>query len=172
MDRRRTARLTAIVVPSIALGGLEILNGLYQLAGSFELMFEFLRLGFFEIPAGRLTFSLLILTIGVLGLTAGVGMLARRPWARVLSLVFGGLLIVSAVLSFFMVPIIATIGTYDVRSIGGYALMRLIIYSAIYVLFPALYSVVLFIVVRSPVWKIAFSNASTVYPSAPLPALR
>ena len=161
MDRRRTGGMTAIAVLNIIVGGLVILSGLFQLLGAIVLMSELSRLGVFEIPMARLTFSLLILATGVVGLTAGVGMLGPRPWARALSLVFAGLLIVSAVFSYFTVPIIATIGAYDIGSIDAYNLARLIIFSVIYVVLPVLYSILLCLVFYRPAWKTAFAKGST-----------
>lgn len=161
MDRRRTGGMTAIAVLNIIVGGLVILSGLFQLLGAIVLMSELSRLGVFEIPMARLTFSLLILATGVVGLIAGVGMLGPRPWARALSLVFAGLLIVSAVFSYFTVPIIATIGAYDIGSIDAYNLARLIIFSVIYVVLPVLYSILLCLVFYRPAWKTAFAKGST-----------
>ena len=158
MERHRTGGMTAIAVLNVIFGGLGILNGLFQLLGSLVLMYELLRLGVFEIPRARLAFSLLILATGIVGLIAGIGMFALRPWARTLSLVYGGLLIVSSVFSFFTVPIIASIGTYDVRSIGAYDLARLIIFSVIYVVLPVLYSPLLCIVFYRPAWKTTFAK--------------
>ena len=159
MERHRTGGMTAIAVFTIILGGLEILAGLFELLGSFVLMFELLRLGVFEIPT-RLTFSLLILATGIVGLISGIGMFGLRPRARTLSLVFGALLILSTVFSYFTVPIIATIGTYDIGSISAYNLARLIIFAAIYVVLPVLYSLPLCVVLCNPAWKTAFSKTA------------
>ena len=162
MDRRRTGGMTAIAVLNIVFGGLEVLNGLFQLLGSLVLMDELSRLGVFQIPIARLTFSLLILATGVVGLIAGVGMFALRPWARALSLVYGGLLISSCVFSYFTVPIITTIGTYDIGSIDADNLARLIIFSAIYVVLPVLYSLLLCAVFYRSTWRTAFAKGWTV----------
>lgn len=161
MERRRTGGMTAIAVLNVIFGGLGILNGLFQVLGALALMYELLRLGVFEIPLARVTFSLLVLATGVVGLIAGIGMFAMRPWARALSLVFGGLLIFSCAFSFFTVPIIATIGAYDVSSISGYNLARLIIFSVIYVVLPVLYSIILCIVFYKPAWRLTFAKGRT-----------
>lgn len=161
MDRRRTGGMTAIAVLNIAFGGLHILKGLFQLLGSLDLIYELSRVGVFEIPVAGLAFSLLLLAAGVIGLIAGIGMLAPRPWARALSLVFGGVLIASVAFSFYMVPIIATIGTYNINSIDRYDLARLIIFTLIYVVLPVLYSIIVFIVFFKPAWKAAFAKDST-----------
>jgi hypothetical protein len=161
MEKQRTGGMTAIAVFNIIFGGLGILNGLFLVLGSFVLMYELLRLDVFEIPVGRLSFALLILATGIVGLIAGIGIFALRPWARALSLVYGGLLIVSAVLSFFAVPIIATIGTYDIGSIGAYNLARLIIFSAIYVVVPVPYALLLCVVFYKPAWKTTFAKGVT-----------
>ena len=160
MEKRRTRGMTAIAVLNVVFGGLGILNGLFQLLGAFALMYELLRLGVFEIPIARSTFSLLILTAGVVGLIAGIGMFALRPWARPWSLAFSGLLILSTVSSFFMVPIIASIGTYDVGSVTAYDLVRLVIFSAIYIAIPVIYAPLLFVVFYKPAWKTAFAKGS------------
>lgn len=166
MERRRTGGMTAIAVLNIVLGGLEILNGLFQLLGSYILIFELWRQGalqsVFEIPVARPAFSLLLLATGVVGLIAGIGMLALHLWARPLSLVYGGLLIASAVFSFFTVPIIASIGTYDIGAISVDGLVRLIIFGLIDVLLPVPYAVVLWIVFFRPAWKATFTKGRTV----------
>jgi hypothetical protein len=70
--RQRTGGMTAIAVLNLIVGGLETLHGLFQVLGSLVLMSELLRLGIFEIPIARVTFSLLILATGIVGLIAGV----------------------------------------------------------------------------------------------------
>ena len=160
VERHRTGGMTAIAVVNIFFGGLGILNGLYLVLGFLALIYELLRLGVFEYPIARLPFPLLILATGIVGLVAGIGILVLRPWARALSLVYGGLLILSCVGSFVAVPIIATIGTYDVGSIDAYGLARLIIFSAIYVVIPVPYSLLLCVVFYKPAWKTTFAKAS------------
>jgi uncharacterized membrane protein (DUF2068 family) len=158
MEGHRTGGMTAIAVLNIIFGGLGILNGLFNVLGSLTLMHELLRLGVFEIPMARSAFSLLTLATGIVGLIAGIGMFALRPWARALSLVYGGLLILSSVFAFFTVPILASIGTYDIASIDAYGLARLIIFSVIYVVLPVPYSLLLCAVFYKPAWKTAFAN--------------
>ena len=159
-ERRRTGGTTAIAILNIVFGGLGVLNGLFHLLGAAVLMFELLRLGVFEIPVARLAFSLLLLATGVVGVIAGVGMLALRPWARALSLGYGGLLILCCGFSFLMVPIIATIGTYNIGSVDAYGLARLILFSALYVVLPVIYSIVLGVVFYTRGWKTAFAKGS------------
>ena len=166
MERHRTGGMTAIAVLTIIFGGLGILSGLFHVLGSLVLMYELLRLGVFEIPIAStysLAFSLLVLATGIVGLIAGIGMFALRPWARELSLVYGGLLILSSVFSFFTLPIMASIGTYDydIGSIGASGLARLIIFGAIYLVLPALYPLLLCVVFFSPAWKITFAKGRT-----------
>ena len=161
MEKCRTGGMTAIAVLNIILGGIGILNGLFLLLGAFYLMSELSRLGVFHIPVARLAFSLLILATGVVGIIAGIGIFRLRPWARALSLVYGGLLILSSVLSYFAVPIIATIGTYDIGSISADGLARLIIFCAIYVVIPVPYSLLLGVVFYKPAWKAAFAKGWT-----------
>jgi hypothetical protein len=153
VEKHRTGGMTAIAVLNFILGGIGILNGLFLLLGVFYLMSELLRLGVFSIPTTRLAFALLILATGVVGLIAGIGVFRLRPWARALSLVYAGLLILSSVLSCLSVPIIATIGTYDISSISADDLARLIIFSAIYVILPVPYSLVLCVVFYKPASK-------------------
>ena len=159
METNRTGGMTAIAVLNIILGGIGILNGLFLLLGALYLISELLRLGAFSIPIARLAFALLILATGVVGLIAGIGILRLRPWARALSLMYGGLLILSSVCSYLAVPIIATIGTYDIGSISAEGLVRLIIFSAIYVVLPVPYSLVLCIVFHKPAWKTIFAGS-------------
>jgi hypothetical protein len=156
----RTSGMTAIAVINIFFGGVGILNGLYLDLGFLFLMYEELRLGVFEIPIARLGFFLLILATGIVGLIAGIGIFGLRTWARPLSLVYSGLLILSFVVSFFVVPIIATIGTYDISAITTYNLIRLIVFGVIYVVIPVIYSPLLCIVFFKPAWKTAFAKGS------------
>jgi hypothetical protein len=90
VERHRTGGMTAIAVLNIILGGFVILNGLFHVLGYLVLMYELLRLGVFEIPLARLAVSLPILATGIVGLIAGIGIFRLRPWARTLSLLFGG----------------------------------------------------------------------------------
>jgi hypothetical protein len=158
VEKRRSGGMTATAVFNMALGVLEILNGLFQLIGALVLIRELLRLGVFEGPPARLIFSLLLLATGIVGLVAGIGVLARRPSARTLSLMFGGLLILSSVCSFFVVPIIATIGTYDIRSLSTEGLVRLVVFALIYVALPVSYSIFLFVVFSRSDWRAAFAR--------------
>jgi len=135
--------MTALAVLNIVFGIVGILAGLFNLLGAGVLMFELLRLGAFDVPIARVTFALLLLATGIVGLIAGLGMLAPRPWAPRLSLVYAGLLIAAAVFSYLNVPIIATIGTYDIGAVSAEGLARLIIFSVIYVVFPVPYAIVL-----------------------------
>lgn len=158
MEQHRTGGMTAIAVLNITMGIIEILNGLFHLAGALTLIYNMVQLGVFEMPGARLTFSLLLLATGIVGLIAGIGMLALRPWARTLSLVFGGLLILSSVASYFTVPIISSIGTYDLGSISAEGLARLIIFSAVDVVLPVPYALILFVVFSRPAWKTTFAK--------------
>jgi hypothetical protein len=159
VERHRTGGMTVIAVLDIIVGGLVILGGLFEALGAAVFMYELLRLGGgLEIPAARATFSLLLLATGTVGIIAGIGMFAPRSWARALSLVYAGLLIVSAVSSFLVVPIIASIGAYDLGSLGAYDLARLILFSAVYAVLPLAYSLVLCVVFCTPAWKAAFAK--------------
>jgi hypothetical protein len=143
VESDRAGGMPATAALNIIVGGLEILAGLFQLLGAIVLMLELFRQGVFHIPMARLAFSLLVLATGIVGLIAGVGLFSRRTSARPLSFVFAGLLIPSAVLSCFAIPIIASIGTYDFGSLPASGLARLTLFAAIYVVVPVLYSLVL-----------------------------
>jgi len=158
VERHRTAGMTAIAVLNIVFGVVGILAGLFNLLGAAVLMFELARLGAFDVPMARLTFALLLLATGIVGLIAGFGVLASRPWARRLSFVYAGLLIASAVVSYLTVPIIATIGTYDIGAVSAEGLARLIIFGFIYVVFPVPYAIVLCVVFLAPAWKAALAK--------------
>jgi hypothetical protein len=160
VEKQRTGGMTAIAILNIIMGILEILNGLFQFARALTLFYNMLQVGLFEIPGAELAFSLLLLATGIVGLIAGIGIFGLRPWARTLSLVFGGLLIVSSVASYFIVPIIASIGTYDLGSISGEGLARLIIFGAVDVVLPVPYALILFAVFSKPIWKAAFAKGS------------
>ena len=105
MERQPMAGMTAIAVLNIIFGGVGIFAGVFNLLGFLALLSELSRLGAFELPATRLTFSLLMLATGAFGLVAGFAIFARRPWARTLSLVYAGLLILSSVFSYTIVPL-------------------------------------------------------------------
>ena len=164
MESHRTGGMTAIAVLNIIFGGLGILNGLFNVLGFLALMYQLLRLGVFEIPVARVAFSVLTLATGIVGLIAGIGMFALRPWARPLSLVYGGLLILSCVFSFFIVPILASIGSYNIGSIDAYGLARLILFSIIYVVLPVPYALLLCVVFYKPAWKAAFAKGFAIPP--------
>jgi hypothetical protein len=56
-----------------------------------------------------------------------------------------------------MVPIIASIGTYDLGSLSAYNLARLIIFTAAYVVLPASYGLLLCIVLQMRKLKAVFA---------------
>jgi len=161
VEKHRTGGMTAIAVLNIVVAAIVILAGLFQLLFAITLFWELLRMGVFELPVIRFMLAFLILATGIVGLIAGIRMLALRPSARELSLVFAGLLIVSAVLSYFLIPVIASIGTYDFASISAAGLARLIIFCAAYVVVPVCYALILFMVLSRPWWKTAFAKGST-----------
>ena len=158
MEKQRTSGMTTIAVLNIVVGVIVILSGLFQLLGALALFWELLRMGIFDLPAIRLMFSFLLLATGIVGLIAGISMLSLRPSARELSLVIAGLLIFSAVLSFFIVPIIASIGTYDLGSISAGGLARLIIFCVIYVVLPVSYALLLLVAFGKSSWKSTFAK--------------
>jgi len=150
--------MTAIAVINIVFGAIGILNGLYLVIGYAVLIYQLTRLGVFELPMARAVFADLVLSTGIVGLAAGIGILRLRPWARMLSLAYGGLLLLSCVCSFVAVPIISTIGTYDIGSISGFGLVRLIIFSAIYIVIPVPYSIILWALFYRPAWRTTFAK--------------
>ncbi len=158
METHRTGGITAIAILNIILGAIVILGGLFQLLGAIVFMYELLRLGAFEIPVGRLSFSLLLLATGIVGVIAGIDILGLRPRARLLSLLYAGLLILSAALSCFVIPILSAIGTYDFGSIDAYGWARLIIFGATYVALPVPYALLLCLVFCRPAWKTTFAK--------------
>jgi hypothetical protein len=158
VEKQRTSGMTTIAVLNIVVGVIVILSGLFQLLGALALFWELLRMGIFDLPAIRLLFSFLLLATGIVGLIAGIGMLSLRPSARELSFVFAGLLILSAVFSFFTIPIIASIGTYNPRSISAEGLARLVIFSVIYVVLPVSYALLLLVAFGRSAWKSAFAK--------------
>jgi hypothetical protein len=158
VERHRTGGMTAIAVLNIIFGGLEILKGLFHALGAFVQMYELLRLGAFGIPLDRAALSLLLLATGIVGLIAGIGLFALRSSARTLSLVFAGLLILSSALSFVTLPILTSIGTYDLGSLESYNLARLIIFVVLHVVFPVPYAFLLYVVFHKPAWKTAFAK--------------
>jgi hypothetical protein len=160
VDKQRAGGITAIALLNIVVGGLEMFAGIFQLLGVTFLMLELARQGVPGIPMARLSFSLLVLATGIVGLVAGIGLFSLRPSARTLSFLFAGMLVLSAVLSWFTIPIIASIGTYDIRSIGAGSLTRLIIFCAVYVVVPVLYSLVLSTTLNSAALRNAFATAS------------
>lgn len=164
MERHRTGGMTAIAVLNVVVGGLVILNGVYELLGFLTFMHEEFRLGILMIDPVRIArsrFALVLLTTGIVGLVAGIGIFALRSWARATSLVYAGLLIFSAVLSYFVVPIIATIGTYDLGAVGGDGLIRLLVFGLIDIGIPVTYSLLLCAVFCKPAWKTAFAKGWT-----------
>ena len=159
MERHRTGGMTVIAVLDIVVGGFAIIAGLSQLADVYDL----LRVGDIIILVARVAFGLPILAAGVVGIIAGIAMLALRSSARALSLVFGGLLILTPVLLLVLmavftpliIPVLASIGTYDL-SAGN---RGLILFAGIYVALPVSYAVVLCVAFRKPAWRATFAKA-------------
>jgi hypothetical protein len=152
--------MTAVASLNIVFGVLVILMGLFLALGVIALLIEQSRLGVFALPVARSAFAILVLATGIIGLVAGIGMFSLHPWARDLSLAFAGLLIVCCALSFFLVPIIASIGTYDLRAIDAFNLVRLALFSAIFLAIPIIYAPILCVAFSRPAWKAAFRKGS------------
>jgi hypothetical protein len=157
LETHRTGGMTVIAVLNIVVGGIEILAGLFPLRGAYEWGVDLL-----VIPAALVAFALLVLAAGVVGIIAGIGMLRLRSWARRLSLVFGGLLILASggllmlisVFTPFIMPIIASIGTYDPSA----DLAAMIPFTVTYVVLPVSYAFVLCVVFRRPAWQATFAK--------------
>ena len=162
MDRHRTGAMTVIAVLSIIVGGVEILAGLFPLRGALDMMDHEWRTVIVVIPAALVAFALLVSATGVVGIIAGIGMLRLRAWARRSSLAFGGLLILVplgvlmliAVFTPFIMPIIASIGSYDPSS----DLVAMIPFTVVYVVLPVAYSLVLCVAFSRPAWRATFAK--------------
>jgi len=158
LERHRTGGMTVIAVLTIVVGGIEALAGLVQLADVPDL----LRVSDIIILVARLAFGLPILAAGVVGIIAGIAMLALRPSARTLSLVSGGLLILTpllllilmAVFTPLIIPVFALIGTHDLSATN----LGLMLFTVIYVALPVSYGVVLCVAVRKPAWRATFAK--------------
>ncbi len=157
METHRTDGMTVIAVLNIVVGGIEILAGLFPLRGALAWGVDM-----FIVPAALVAFALVILAAGVVGIIAGIGMLRLRAWARRLSLVFGGLLILVAgglfmlisVFTPFIMPIIASIGSYDPSA----DLAAMIPFAVTYFVLPVFYALVLWVVFRRPAWQATFAK--------------
>jgi hypothetical protein len=149
--------MTVIAVLNIVVGGIEILAGLFPLRGAYEWGVDL-----FVIPAALVAFALLVLAAGVVGIIAGIGMLRLRSWARRLSLAFSGLLILSAggllmlisIFTPFIMPIIASIGSYDPISDPA----AMIPFTVTYLVLPVSYAFVLCVVFNRPAWRATFAK--------------
>jgi ABC-type polysaccharide/polyol phosphate export permease len=150
--------MIAVAVLNICFGVLVILMGLFLALGVMALLYEQSRLGVFELPVARTAFAVLVLVTGIIGLVAGIGIFSLRPSARALSLAFAVLLIVCCALSFFLVPIIGSIGTYDLRTIDAFNLVRLAAFSAIFIAIPVIYAPILCIAFNKRAWKTVFAE--------------
>ena len=159
MEQHRTGGMTVIAVLTIVVGGIETLAGLCQLVDVPDL----LRVGDIFILVARVAFGLPILAAGVVGIIAGIAILALRSWARAVSLVFGGLLFLTPVLLLILmsvftpliIPVFASIGSYDLSAANP----GLILFAGIYVALPVSYAVVLCVVFRKPAWRATSAEA-------------
>ncbi len=158
MERDLTGGMIAVAVVNMIFGALVILMGLFLALGVLALLYEQSRLGVFELPVARAAFAILVLATGVVGLVAGIAILRLRASGRELSLAFASLLIVCCVLSFFLVQIIGSIGTYDLRAIDAFDLIRLAVFSAIFLVIPVIYAPIVCIAFSRRAWKSAFAR--------------
>lgn len=162
VEPRRTGGKIVVAVLNMIFGSIGSLNGLLLVAVMVTVMRRLAELGVLQIQMARSAFAILALATGALGLIAGIGVFLLRPWGRTLSLVYGGLLIVIGVLSRFLVPIIASIGTYDAHAVDTTGLVRLIVFGAIYIALPVIYAPLLFIAFNRPRWKTTFAKGRVV----------
>jgi hypothetical protein len=119
----RSGAVTGVAVISFVLGGLVILFGLCGLLGALVQAGEGMHgpgggfaglgnLGF----AVAFVILLFILLWGIGAIVAGVGVINRRQWGRVLALVLGGIAAVAGLLSLFaavMVMATPALGPFD-----------------------------------------------------------
>lgn len=139
--RRRTqgGAVTAIAVVNFVLGGLVLLCGVIAFGvgavvggvifqgqkGAADLRPLAGLGGFF---AGLLiAFALLYLLVGTLLIVAGVGVVKRRPWGRILSLVLGGITAVFALLSAFGIATGNLGSCVTLLVFGGYTVLVYVI---------------------------------------------
>lgn len=113
VDRRlrrgeRSGAVTAVGVINIVLGSLYVLGGLCLLLGGALVGGAAQDFrgnpggGLFAVFAGAIIlFAFLIIVVAVLHILGGVGVLNRRNWARILTLVLGGLSAVFALFGVF-----------------------------------------------------------------------
>jgi hypothetical protein len=71
--------------------------------------------------------AFLYLLVGAGGIAAGVGVVNRRPWGRILTLVLAGLCIVLAILALLGVFAGQTINLVAVAIFAGYAIVCFVI---------------------------------------------
>jgi hypothetical protein len=162
VERRRTGGMTAVAIVNMIFGGIGILNGLLLVAVMVTLLREEARLGVLEIQVARSAFAITALATGFIGLISGIGIFILRPWGRMLGLAYGVLLLVICVLSFFLVPLIASIRTNGFHASDTTNFVRLIVFGTIYAGVPVIYAPLMLFAFSRPTWKAAFSkdNAS------------
>jgi hypothetical protein len=162
LEARRTGGMTVIAILSILVGGIEILAGVFPLWSALDMIYYEGWTVIVAIPAGLIAFALLLFAAGTVGGIAGLGTFRLRSSARRLSLMFGGLLLlvpigclmlISAFTPFIM-PIIASIGSYD-PSVDRVAMIA---FAVVYLGLPAFYAVVLFIAFNRPAWQATFAR--------------
>jgi hypothetical protein len=154
--------MTVIAVLNIVVGGIEIVAALFPLRNALVWMYDEWQTVIFVIPAALLVFALLVLAAGVVGIIAGIGMLRLRAWARRLSLMFSGLLILVSVgllmliaaFTPFIIPVIASIGTHDPTTDSA----AMILFTIVYLALPVLYACVLCAAFRRPAWHATFAK--------------
>ena len=121
---------------------------------------ELVRLGVFERPPAP-SFLFYACGNGHRGISRGCRVSATRPSACPLS--FGVLRCRFFVCcSFFVVPIIASIGTYDIRSLSAEGLARLVLF-AYYIGIAWCCSSFLFVVFSRADWRATFANGLLAY---------
>jgi hypothetical protein len=158
LERDRTGGMTVIAVLNIVVGSIESFAGSVQLLDVHELW----RLGDTIIVVARVGLGIPALAAGVVGIIAGIAMLTLRPWARVLSLAFSGcltlmsvlLLILTSAFTPLIIPVLASIGSYDLSATNA----GLTLFAVSYLALPLSYALVLSVVFRKSAWRAMFAQ--------------
>lgn len=127
----KSGGVTGVGVMGIVLGSLDLLLGLCMLIGVLFIGGEGGRGGAFAIPgfggamAIMVIVTLIILAWGAMAISAGVGILNRRNWARITMLVVGALGAVAGLI--FLLGAIGSLSGPDIPGAGGARMMGFLI---------------------------------------------
>lgn len=123
----RSGSVTSVGVISIILGSLTLLCGLCAVVGSFTFLaagpggqFGGRNVLPFQAAGGvAVIISLVVVIFGVLYLTGGIGVIQRRNWGRIMTLVMAGFSILSGILCLIaVVGMLATPAPIEGKMIG------------------------------------------------------